>query len=249
MQRAVQLHELPHDREPERLADDAGPDACSSGARAAASARTRASTCSTAAAPRWASCRRPRSAELLHELGVRGTSSTARPRATSSGRTSTPRTRASGAASARDIRELIGRDVDIVFEHPGRSDDGRVGVRGQARRHDRHVRGHERLHDRVRQPLPLDEPEDAQGLPLRQLPRGVGGQPADRARAGSTRSSRRCSRSTRPARPRTRCTTTCTRASSACCASRPRRASASTDPEFREQVDHDQITLFRRHAT
>ena len=58
VQRAVQLHELPHDREPERLADDAGSDRCSSGARAAASARTRASTCSTAAARRSAWCRR-----------------------------------------------------------------------------------------------------------------------------------------------------------------------------------------------
>ena len=35
-----------------------------------------------------------------------------------------------------------------------------------------------RLHDRVRQPLPLDEPEDAEGLSLRELPRGVGGEPA-----------------------------------------------------------------------
>ena len=61
---------------------------------------------------------------------------------------------------------------------PRSLDDGRVGVRAQARRHDHHLRGDERLHDRVRQPLPLDEPEDAQGLSLRELPRGVGGEPA-----------------------------------------------------------------------
>ena len=128
------------------------------------------------------------------------------------------------------IRELVGTDPDIVFEHPGRSDDGRVGVRVHARRHDRHLRGDHRLHDRVRQPLPLDEPEDAQGLPLRELPRGVGGQPADRARAGSTRCSRRCSRSSRWPTRSARCTTTCTRASSACWCSRPRRASASPIP-------------------
>ena len=45
-----------------------------------------------------------------------------------------------------------------------------------------------------------------------------------------------------------RCTTTCTRASSACSSSRPRRGSASTDPEMRERL-LDQITLFRRHQS
>ena len=63
----------------------------------------------------------------------------------------------------------------------------------------------------------------------------------------STRRCRRCTRSTRPARPRTRCTTTSSRARSACCASRPKKASASpTTNCAREHID--QITLFRRHA-
>ena len=99
-QRAEQLHELPHDREPERLADDAGPDGARSGARAAASARTRASTCSTVAARRSAWCRARRAPSCCTRWAS-STSSTARPRASSSGRTSTRRTRRSGAGSAR----------------------------------------------------------------------------------------------------------------------------------------------------
>ena len=69
-QRADQLHQLPHAREPERRADDAGPDRARSGVRVAASARTRASTCSTAAARRSAWCRARSARRSLHELGV-----------------------------------------------------------------------------------------------------------------------------------------------------------------------------------
>ena len=61
----------------------------------------------------------------------------------------------------KDIRDLVGEDPDIVFEHPGRQTLGASVFVGQARRHDRHVRGDERLHDRVRQPPPLDEAEAA----------------------------------------------------------------------------------------
>ena len=107
-------------------------------------------------------------------------------------------------------------------------DDGRVGVRRQARRDDHHVRGDERLHDRVRQPLPLDEPQDAEGLPLRELPRGVGGEPARSCEAQGPPDAVEGvpARGHRRGRVR-RCTTTCARASSASCASRPRKASAS----------------------
>ena len=66
---------------------------------------------------------------------------------------------------------------------PGSFDDGCVGVRRQARRDDHHVRGDVGVQDRVRQPLPLDEPQDVEGLPLRELPRGVGGEPARVRRA------------------------------------------------------------------
>ena len=158
------------------------------------------------------------------------TSSTARQRATSSGPTSTPRTRGEWRRLGKDIRAPRRRGPDIVFEHPGRQTMGASVFVVRPRRHGRHLRGHQRLHDRVRQPPPLDEAEVDQVEPLRQLPGGVGGQPADRARARSSRSCRRCTRSTRSARPRTRSTTTCTRARSACCAWRPRRAWASTTP-------------------
>ncbi len=47
-------------------------------------------------------------------------------------------------------------------------------------RHDRHLRLDQRLPARVRQPLPLDEPQADHRVALRQLPRGLGGQPPDR---------------------------------------------------------------------
>ena len=52
-------------------------------------------------------------------------SSTAPPRTTGSGRTSTPRTRKEWKRFGKRIRELTGgEDVDIVFEHPGRETFG-----------------------------------------------------------------------------------------------------------------------------
>src|ERR1700728_3271734 len=59
---------------------------------------------------------------------------------------------------------------------PGSLDHGGVGVRRQTWRHRRDLRGDLGLHDRVRQPAPLDEAQDHQGLALRQLPGGVGRQ-------------------------------------------------------------------------
>ena len=61
----------------------------------------------------------------LPDDGRRARSSTATPRATSSGRTSTPRTRKEWKRFGKRIRELTGgEDVDIVFEHPGRETFG-----------------------------------------------------------------------------------------------------------------------------
>ena len=67
---------------------------------------------------------------------------------------------------------------------PRAPDHGRLGVRVQAGRDRRDLRGHVGLHDRVRQPPPVDEAQDHQGLALRQLPRGLGRQPADLRRQG-----------------------------------------------------------------
>ena len=63
---------------------------------------------------------------------------------------------------------------------PGSRDLRRLGVRRAQGRHDRHLRLDQRLHAPVRQPLPVDEPQADHRLALRQLPRVVGGQPADR---------------------------------------------------------------------
>ncbi len=79
------------------------------------------------------------------------------------------------------IRELTGgEDVDIVFEHPGRETFGAsvyVTKRGGTIVTCASTSGY---HARVRQPLPLDEPQAHRRLALRELPRVVGGQPADR---------------------------------------------------------------------
>ena len=78
------------------------------------------------------------------------------------------------------IRELTGgEDVDIVLRAPRPGDVRRLGLRGPSRRHDRDLRLHLGVHARVRQPLPVDDPQADHRLALRQLPRGVAGQPAD----------------------------------------------------------------------
>ena len=107
---------------------------------------------------------------------------------------------------------------------------GRLGVRHPPGRHGHHLRRHLGLHDRVRQPVPVDEPQDHQGLPLRQLPGGLGGEPAHLPGQGPADPLRRLPAGRRPARRRCRSTTTSTRARSASCASPPRRASASPTP-------------------
>ena len=90
----------------------------------------------------------------------------------------------SGSGSAATIRELTGGDdLDIVFEHPGRETFGAsvyVARRGGTIVTCASTSG---LPARVRQPLPVDEPQADHRLALRQLPRGVGGQRAGRARA------------------------------------------------------------------
>ena len=79
----------------------------------------------------------------------------------------------------KKIRELSGgRDVDIVFEHPGPRHVRRERVRHAPRRQGRHLRLDDRLHARVRQPLPVDVREDDRRLAPRQLPRGLGRQRA-----------------------------------------------------------------------
>ena len=54
-----------------------------------------------------------------------------------SGPTSTPRTRREWRRFGKDVRELVGEDPDIVFEHPGRQTMGASMFVAQARWHGR----------------------------------------------------------------------------------------------------------------
>ena len=181
---------------------------------------------------------------------LRGASSTARRPATSSGPTSTPRTRRSGAGSARTSAASSATTPTSCSSTPA--------ARPWARRCSSCARGGtivtcaatSRLHDRVRQPPPLDEAEDASSqLALRQLPRGVGRQPADLPRARSSRSSRPCTRSTDVGEAayavhknlhEGKIGVLCLAPEEGARHRRP-RASAS-------KVGEDKITLFRRHG-
>ena len=71
---------------------------------------------------------------------------------------------------------------------PGPRDVRRIDVRRPQGRHHRDLRIDLGFPARVRQPLPLDEPEADHRLALRQLPGGVGGEPADRQGSGSSHS-------------------------------------------------------------
>ena len=125
------------------------------------------------------------------------------------------------------IRELTGgEDVDIVFEHPGRETFGAsvyVTRRGGTIVHLRFDVG---VHARVRQSLPVDEPQAHHRVALRELPRGLAGQPADRQGhdppddvGGLPAGAGRRGRHGRPS-------ATCTTGRSPCCAWLRMRASA-----------------------
>ena len=139
-----------------------------------------------------------------------------------------------------------GRGSRDRLRAPGSLDDGRVGVRVRARRADHHLRGHERVHDRVRQPVPLDEPEDAEGLSLRELPRGVGGQPARLRGEDPPDACRRCSRSSRRAEAAYQVHKNLHEGKLGVLVLAPEEGLGVTDAEMRERL-LPQITLFRRH--
>ncbi len=113
----------------------------------------------------------------------------------------------------KKIRELTGGDdpPDIVFEHPGARDLRRERLRRAQGRHDRDLRVDVGLRAPVRQPLPVDEPQADRRLPLRELPRGMGGQPSGREGPRAPPPCRGSTRSPRPGRPRSTSTTTSTR--------------------------------------
>ena len=154
-----------------------------------------------------------------------------------------------GVAPLRQGHPRVGRlGARDRVRAPGPPDDGRFGLRLQAGGDDRHLRRHVGLHDRVRQPPPLDEAQDDQGLALRQLPRGVGRQQARSATARCSRRSPPSTRSNRSARRPTRSTTTCTKAKIGVLCLAPEEGLGIDDPELRAKVGEDRITLFRRHG-
>ncbi len=143
--------------------------------------------------------------------------------ATSSGRTSTPRTRRSGAGSARTSAgsSRPRRRHRLRAPGVGRPSAPRSSPRPAAARRHHHLRRHVRLHDRVRQPPPLDEAEADRLLALRELPGGLERQPAhlrgQAARGQQTSLGNRTATmpsSARSARTRSPCSSATTAASS-----------------------------------
>ena len=66
------------------------------------------------------------------------------------------------------IWDMTGKkDVDVVFEHPGRADLPGLDPRGEARRHGGVLRRHDRLQPHVRRALRVDAPEAHPGLAFR----------------------------------------------------------------------------------
>ena len=165
-------------------------------------------------------------------------------RATGSGPTSTPRTSRSGAGSARTSAALVGDDPDIVFEHPGRQTMGAsvfVCKRGGTVVTCAATSGYMIEYDNRHLWMKL---KTIKGSPFRQLPRGLGREPArlrgqDRPAAlgGVPARGGRRGRAIRS-------TTTSPRASSACSASLPSEGLGIDDPELRarrvgEDAPHD----------
>ena len=117
-------HELPHDREPERLADDAGPGRAGVG-RDRRHRRVRDAV--RAERRRHAGRRRvvARSAPtLLREMGCEAVIDRRAEGYKFWNDDDTEQDPAEWLRFGKKIRELVGRDVDIVFEHPGRSTMG-----------------------------------------------------------------------------------------------------------------------------
>ena len=145
----------------------------------------------------------------------------------------------------KDIRDLVGEDPDIVFEHPGRSTFGAsmyVAKRGGTVVTCAATSGFMLEFDNRHFWMQLKrligshfanykEAWEANRLIAKGMIHPVlsAGLPARRA----------------PARPRTRCTTTCTRARSACCASRRRRARRHR-PRAARQSSATGLHRFRR---
>ena len=226
---AGQLHRVPAARLAQRRRDEAGRHRADLGRERRPRLRTPPSWRSRRARPRSASCparRRPSSATDGRRAGHRPDRGglpvlVGRAHPGPEG----------VAAARREIRELTGgRRRRHRLRAPGPRDLRRQRLRRPPRRHHRDLRLDVRVPARVRQPVPLDEPQAHRRLALRELPRGVGGERPDRPRADPPDAVPRLPARATPARRPPTCTATATRARSACCAWPPRRAWASATP-------------------
>ena len=182
-ERVVQLDGVSHARLAQRRAGHPGRQGARSGALRADSEPSRSNTCSTPAACPSASSRVSRKAATLRELGCEHViNREEKDVSLLEGRAHPGRERV--APTRQGHSRARGRRPRHRLRTPGSLHHGRERLRRQARRHDRHVRGDEWLHDRVRQSSPVDEAEDHQGLALFELPRGVGRQSNDHRRQG-----------------------------------------------------------------
>ena len=113
---------------------------------------------------------------------------------------------------------------------------------------DRHLRGDLRLHDRVRQPAPVDEAEDDQGLATSPTTARPGTPTSWSARARSSRRSRPSTPSTEVGEAAYQVHHNLHEGKIGVLCLAPAEGLGIDDPELRAKVGEDRITLFRRHG-
>ena len=148
----------------------------------------------------------------------------------------------------KDIRALVGEDPDIVFEHPGRQTMGAsvfVCARGGTVVTCAATSGYMIEYDNRHLWMKLKR---IKSLALRELPRGVGRQPAHRQGHDPAASCRQCTRSPMSGRRRTPVHKNLHEGKIGVLCLAPEEGMGIDDPEFRDKVGADKITLFRRHA-
>ncbi len=114
----------------------------------------------------------PEKAELVRGWAP-SSSSTGPPRGTGSGRTDHPGPQGVAAVRQADPRAHRRRRPRHRLRAPGQGDLRGERLCHPKGGHHRHLRLHQRIHARVRQPVPVDEPQADHRLALRELPGGL----------------------------------------------------------------------------
>ena len=146
----------------------------------------------------------------------------------------------------KDIRGLIGRDLDIVFEHPGRSTFGAsvfVAARGGKIVTCAATRGYMIEYDNRHLWMKL---KSIVSSPLRQLPGGVGRQPAHLRGQDPAPARRRSTRWSEAGEAALAVHHNEAEGKVGVLCLAPEEGLGIDDPEFREQVGEDKITLFHQ---